>query len=275
MAIQICDDLSKVSGVGAGQRFTVEHPVGKFAVDSVGFELGGTTFAKSHLTNLRVDVSGKPIQQYRSAADLEAIAGYYGEPILANRLVFPFRPEFLLNPSDADTLNLGLWDVNSFQVSGDIAGAAVAPALRAYSDRRVMDVEALNKLGMFLKVVNLGHSVVGSAQTEIDNIVKEAFIVGIHIKHTGSLTGAQVLRNSQVVLNGAATTGGVGRLHDRYRRLGRVPQNNWLHLDFLTRNDLQDALLVQGAYDFRLKLDHSGSDQLTTYVVYASDWNGL
>lgn len=276
--IPISDSISKISSVAAGNRFTVDHPVGDFAVEEMGLEMSGTTFTKAHITDLALLVNTKPVRQYRTIEHLEAIAAYYGDEVLANRIILALRPNHFQNKLDADKLVFGLRDVSAFSLEASIASAAVAPALKAYSTRGKMDadVDVLNNLGLFTKVKNMGLAVHGSSQTEVDNIVKEGFIQAIHVFHGGHITGGQAWLNGVNVWNCGKDSGGVDRMAAIVGRGGRrVPQENVFHMDWMLKDQLGDQLPVQGAYDFRLKLDHDDDDDLVIYVEYLSTWAGI
>ena len=126
--------LPQVSNVGSDQTATIGMPVGAMTYESVN--LGLTDIAKSDVSNLEVRANGKPIQSYKSVADLEAISNYYGYHVATNEVEIPFFRQHFTQAAQARMFNLGVADLSTAEISFDIGTIATgSPAVKAYGTR--------------------------------------------------------------------------------------------------------------------------------------------
>lgn len=66
------NSLQQVNGLSNDGVFTVDIPIG-FTYHDFMLALGGTDFDLSHLSNLRFNVNGKVVQEYRTGAELNSV----------------------------------------------------------------------------------------------------------------------------------------------------------------------------------------------------------
>lgn len=283
-SLQRMIELANVQGVAPGQTFTIGFPTGVRSYELAGLELSGgaaPALAKTHLSNLEVLAQGKPIQQYKTVAHLEAITQYYGYNIGGALLVeIPWRREHLTIDDEAEKFSLGTADLAVLQLRGDISATPDGAAITAYAIETVTQpnakptpevVRALNRLGLITKVRNFTYSVTGAGTTEIDNIPREAWLQAIHlIQANGLVTNVEAWIDGQVIWDASTA-----RMEALVERFGRTRQANTYHLDWMLKNELGSQLPIQQAQDFRLKIDHSGNDTITLYAEYLSSFGGI
>lgn len=269
-------NLSSVTGVAAGQQATIEVPTGKHEYEAFGLELGGT-FAKDQAKNIRVEVAGKPIVEFKNGAQLDTINAYYGRNIAPKELLMHFfRPEFL-EPQMARIFNLGMADVPVCQIRVDIDGAAVNPSMKAYCrktqapGKSVQELLQNNALGAFTKVRRFVKNPTGAGRFEVDDLPREGFLQAIHIIGTGeNINAVEVKADSQTIWEADKT-----RMENVVETFGRVRQANCYHIDFMLQNEVGGQLPLVSLSDFRLILDMAGADTLDIYVEYLSGYAGI
>jgi len=103
------------------------------SVHALVLEMGGTTFTKAHITNIRVRLDGKDLLNGISGAQLQDLNDYFGLPDVTNYLVIPFG-----DPT-ARTVrgqHLGDLDCSVYRKPLELEitiGAATAPTLQAHA----------------------------------------------------------------------------------------------------------------------------------------------
>ncbi len=278
IGIDIPETLPNVQNVAEGSRFVVSVPAGVKALRSVGLEMSGTTFNSSHVDTLEVLANGKPLLQFREAAHLETIQNYYGVNVAAGRLLVDFDRSHLTQAVDREKFVMGLADINTFQIQGNIAGST-APALTAYEKKTVIrhtgdkpvDVKKKNELGVFTKVKNFIHTLTGAGTTEIDNIPREAWLQALHlIQSADVITGVEVWADGRKIWDASKA-----RMENMVEDVGRTKQTSTYHIDWLLENELGGQFPLAGVQDFRLKIDHSAGATVTLYAEYLSTFAGI
>lgn len=278
IGIDIIETLPNVQNVAEASRFVVSVPTGVKSIRGIGLEMSGTVFASSHIDTLEVLANGKPLQQYREAAHLETIQAYYGTNVAAGRLLVDFERSHLTQAIDREKFLMGLTDISTFQIQGNVAGST-APVLAAYEQktviRRVDDnapmVKKRNELGVFTKVKNFTHTLSGSGTTEIDNIPREAWLQALHL-----IQSSDVITNVEVWADGRKVWDATkARMEMVVEDAGRTKQASTYHIDWLLANELGGQFPLAGIQDFRLKIDHSGGATVTLYAEYLSTFAGI
>ncbi len=266
-----------LSGVAdGGSTMTLTLPVGAKEIEKVMFDLAGTTKPKTAFSNHEVKVNGVTIQNYKTTAHLENIMGYYGLDVNSDEIAFPFNREFLQNAAHAAAFNLGLGDVDTFQISSDISDAVSADiAVTAWYQeiqRRFdgMSAAQANALGVFTRVRNFVYTLSGAGETEIDNIPKQGFLQAMHlIQSSDVITNAELWAGETKIWDASAS-----RMERLVERSGRVRQSATYHIDMMLKNELGEQVLLDGLSDYRLKLAHSAGATLTIYHETMDSWRG-
>lgn len=278
IGINIVETLPNVQNVGEGSRFVVSVPTGVKALKAVGLELSGTTFTSAHIDTLEVLANGKPLMQYREAAHIENLQGYYGVNVATGRLLVDFDRKHLTQALDREKFLLGLADVSTLQIQGNIAGST-APAVSAYEqktalrkpDDKAEQVRRRNQLGLFTKVKNFVYTLSGAGTTEIDNIPREAWLQAMHL-----IQSSDVVTNVEVWVDGRKVwDASKARMEQVCEDAGRTRQTATYHIDWMLENELGGQLPLAGVQDFRLKIEHSGAATLSVYAEYLSSFSGI
>jgi len=278
IGIDILETLPNVQNVAEDSRFVVSVPSGVKSIRAIGLEMSGTAFDSSHVDTLEVLANGKPLQQYREASHLEVIQAYYGANVAAGRLLVDFERSHLTQAIDREKFLMGLADVSTFQIQGNIDGST-APALSAYEQKTVIrrngdnapTAKLRNELGVFTKVKNFTHTLSGAGTTEIDNIPREAWLQALHlIQSSDVITNVEVWADGRKVWDASKA-----RMEMVVEDAGRTKQASTYHIDWLLANELGGQFPLAGIQDFRLKIDHSGGATVTAYAEYLSTFSGI
>jgi len=272
MGIQTLKKLPNVQGVGASQTFTVGLPTGAKEYALLGLDLGGTTLAKTDISNLELLVNSAPIMQFKTVAHLENLSGYYGQAVNSDEVVLPFFLEWMNDALMGGKFNLGVGDVDVLQLRGDIGAGAEAPLIEAWAvetQRAAMQgqgIASANRLGVFRRVRNYTHALTGAGTTEIDNIPRQEILMALHlIQSSDVITNVEVWADDVKIWDASKS-----RMERRVERAGRTRQTATYHVDFMLENELGTAMVIAGLRDFRLKLTHSGSATVTLYTELMS-----
>lgn len=275
-------DLPNVQGVAAGNQTTISCPVGKFQYEKINIQRGGTTFTKDQMKNIRLEIGGKPIQEYKNATQLDLLNAYYGRDVQTDSSTINFfKPEFL-EPLQAQLFNLGMADVPVFQTRFDIDAAASAPTVAAnhvrwqapadQGDTTGQSLYTNNQLGSFTKIRRFSFSPNSTGGFEIDNLPREAYIQAIHLICGGGDNINSVEMKADGVTVHKSTKQTMTEFVDGY---GRVRQTNTYHIDFMLKNMIGDQLPVAQLSDMRLLLDMAAADTIDCYVEYLSGYAGI
>ena len=120
------------TNVAASGVASVSLPVG-MSYNRIFLQLGGTTFTKSMITDIKVRVNGKVVLQ-NTGSRLDAINAYRGRGSNANFLIIDFTEPEAKTMSDQYIGNVNTASgVSSFTIEVTIAGAT-APTLDSWSE---------------------------------------------------------------------------------------------------------------------------------------------
>jgi hypothetical protein len=250
------------SNVSAGSTATLQLPLGA-TYDSLHVKYSGVTLAQ--LKNIEVRINGKVIQSFIDGNRLQDINKHYKRNIKSGVLTIWFvRPE-MDNVSLRRMTAIGTADVATFDLRVDIDAAATAPVLTAFAIKSNQSA-----LGMITKIKRFPASSATSGLKEIDNIPREGRIAAVHL-FKSDISKAEVEVNERPVYDFDKALGaGVQVDH------GRNPNSSkHTSVDFTLEGDPSQALVVQGANDFRIRttLDTSGAFDIV--VEYLTAFDGI
>lgn len=271
MALHELKELAQVVGVGAGQRATLTIPVGNVSYDYIALEL--TSLTKAQVKNIKVDINGKTIQTFKDGTRLESISKYYGLQVDADRLIIPFYREHLQLAAEAQAFAIGCNDITIFQISWDIDGAAVNPAVAAYCQKVNGTPAAPQNLGFITKVKEISVATGAAGILEVDNIPRRAWIQAIHVVKTsgaGVVDHVEMEANSTLHWKGSAT-----RMSKFVSRAKRTPQADWYHLEMMLKNVMGTQMVAEGLQDLRLRLNTTGAWQGDLVIEYYDGLDGI
>ncbi|KEQ15666.1 hypothetical protein GZ77_03540 [Endozoicomonas montiporae] len=240
--------------------------------ESVNMKL--TDIDKSAVTEIHVKANSKPIQSYKSVADLEAIQKFYGYHVASDEIELTFKRKHFTSAAQARVFNMGVYDLNTAQIEFNIGAATGSPAIDAYAPRyshtKNGQVHAdANGLGSITKVRNFTYGATAAGDFEIENLPKEMFLQALHLK-SDKIEKVRIEVNGQTIWELSKA-----RMQDYLKRSGRNPQSGWYHVDWMTDNELGNQVSLQGLSDFRLILEMSGADTIVAYTEYLSGLGGI
>lgn len=262
--------LPNVSNVGSNQTATIGMPVGNHTYESVNLKL--TDIDKDKVTNIDILANGKPIQSYKSVADLEAISQFYGYHIESGEVEIPFYREHFTNSGQARMFNFGVADVSTAEVRFDIGAVSGSPAVQAMAPRYThvgQQAAKANSLGAITKIRNFVHATSVGGRFEISDLPREAFLQALHLK-SDKIAEVRLEIDGQVVFEMTKE-----RMEAFMKRKGRSPQAGWFHLDWMTTNELGNQLSLEGKKDFRLIIEMSEAGSIILYPEYWSGFGGI
>lgn len=261
--------LPSITNVAPGSTATLNCPIGR-SYDRLILEYKNLN--PEQIKNLRVEIDGKPIQEYKDARQLYDINVYYKRYVInANQKsgflsVWFSRPE--MNSLEHQRVTrLGTTGVQTFQVSFDIADDAVNPIVIAHAVQ-----SDPSPLGMITKVKQFVMSAATAGQFEIDSIPKGPRILAVHF-FKPDVNHIEIEQNSRKIREGSKDFLGFVQ-----RESNRVPQvTKATHLDFTLESDLYHSLETnpQVIKDQRFRLDLETAGEVRVVVEYLDFLAGI
>lgn len=248
--------LQSFSNVTAGDTATLELPLG-LTYDKVHILHTGVTLAQ--LKNIRVEVNGKPIREYKDGVELDNENQYYGYNVEAGTLDICFKREEMKTLAEARSFSLGTSSrpysdgqqmvkppaIANVTIRMDIDAAAAAPNLTAYAILSpAAPIGFITKKKNFPKQLNAG-------VTEIDNLPRPntARIGAFHIVTAATIERIEVEMDSIKIFELPV---------DLAKKVqtdhGRFPQADRHVVDFMMEGDLLQALPMAGVQDLRIRV---------------------
>ena len=260
-------ELPSFSPVSPGVTVTLGCPTTR-TYEKILLKYGGT-FTRAQMKNIRLEINGKPLQEYKDGDELDAINDYYGRADVAGFLTLYFvRPEMDFKDGMQKLCGLGTADVDTMQLRIDIDAAAVNPTLEAYAV-----TSDPQPLGAITKVKAFPASFATAGEQAIDNLPGGPRIIAMH------LFKADVDEVS-VEVNGRRVAEGVKAVHEQVQKeSGRVPQTaSCTHVDFCLDGNLAEALVTDrkaGVEDLRIRPTLGTSGAVRLVVEYLDGFQGI
>lgn len=265
--------LPSLSNVSAGSTATLNAPPGR-SYDRVIFSYTGVT--RAQLKNLRVEIDGKPIQEYKDVVQLVDLNGYYGRHDEDGYFTLWFsRPEMnSLDHQRVTRLGTGIGSgenasgvVQTFQISMDVDAAAAAPVIEAHAVQ-----SDPSPLGYFTKVKQFVFSSATAGAFEIDSIPKGPRVLAIHF-FKPDVGRVEVEQNSRKI-----TEGGKGLLEFLQKESGRIPMTaKATSVDYTMESDLYNSLETRPDMirDQRFRLTLASPGEVRVVVEYLDTFAGI
>ncbi|MDW5417051.1 major capsid protein P2 [Iodobacter sp. CM08] len=244
--------------VVAGSTASLSLPCGP-TYERLYLRMTGTTFNKTHITDIRVKVNGKLIHQ-ADGITLEAFNAYSGMATDANILTVDFTEIFARDRVGQSIGALGTArGVNSVMLEVDIAGTAVAPTLECWSfTSGPADIGVLNKLLKY--PVNIGGA--GKWPIALPYGPNGTMIKRVYIK-SANCTGLEIKKNGVVIHD---TTKPVNEFWQKENR--KTPQAGFYIFDPATDNNYDDMLRTDNAGSLEFNVYMSGLESIMVYGEY-------
>lgn len=240
--------------VGSGVA-TASLPVG-MSYNRVMLQLGGTTFTKSMITDIKVRMNGKVISQ-NTGSRLDAINSYRGRASNAAFLVLDFTEPNAKLMAEQYIGNLNTAQgVSSLTIEITISGAT-NPTLDSYSE-----VGPPQALGVVSKQLMFTTSVGGSGKFPfklIDVANRGAIIKRVHFAHGGNVSALEVKKNGVVIHDNVPTAVNSFYLSD-YKK---TAQANLYTYDPCLDDNYTNAIKTQDMVSLEFNLTTSAADTIT------------
>lgn len=260
--------MPSLTNVVAGSTATLNCPIGR-SYDRLIFERKGLTLGQ--IKNIRVEIDGKPIQEYKDGVQLDEVNAYYKRHTAnanSNNGFFSIwfsRPE--MNSLDHQRVTrLGTTGVQTFQVSFDIDAGAVNPSVVAHAIQ-----SDASPIGMVTKVKQFVMSTATAGDFEIDSIPKGPRILAVHF-FKSDVMSVEVEQNSRKIRDGSKTL-----LDFLQRESNRAPVNKKTSVDFTLEADLYHSLETNPQFikDQRFRLNLETAGEVRVVVEYLDFLAGI
>lgn len=244
---------------------TVSLPVG-MSYNRIALQLGGGSFTKSMITDVKVRLNGKVIFQ-NTGSRLDLINTYRKRGVSAQFLVLDFCEPDAKDASEQFIGNINTAQgVSSLTLEVTIAGATT-PTLDSWSE-----LGPPGALGILAKQILFTNSFSGAAKYGfkiIDVANRGAILKRVHFNHTGNMTALEVKKNGIVIYDGLPTAVNTFLQLD----YNKVAQTNLYTFDPCMDNNYTNAVKTQDMVSLEFNVTTSGADTITA-VVEALDLLG-
>lgn len=264
-------ELPAFSPVAANTTVTLNIPVGP-TYGKITLVRGGTTFNPEHMTEIRLKLGKTVVRTYRARSgghELHDINAYYGRTDSAGLTTIHFAKSEMDSLEQEGMLALGTGDLRTVTLEVDI-GAATAPTLAAYAE-----VIGTNEpVGLFEHVYRFPVSSSVAGNVEYPDLPREAYSALHFLKADSGADAGDGIQRVEIELDRVRRYEADKVRGEEYQiHRGRVPQsNNYMHVDFVPRGNIYDALLSGRAADFRARVNYGAAGSL---VIIAETVRGL
>lgn len=251
--------LTQIEGVAAGSTVTVKLPLGRTYNQIF---LKHTNITPAQITDIKIKVNGKVIQDYRSGTEYNLIQSFNGSPVLADHLSFDFERPGLFSQQNRRVTAIGTGGespVTIFQITFKIDAAVVSPAVEGWAR-----TTAGGPLGLVGITRQYNYTVGGAGQTEVSDLPRHALIEKLVID-----TSDVTVTNIKIKMDSVDLFDGPPDLFDHISDYGvRVPQTNTIIIDTASDGFGDGMLNAVGSFDFRIVLTTSDGGSLPVTVFY-------
>ncbi len=245
-------------------------------IETMRLELGGTTFTKAMIADLKIKANGKVIVE-GAGADLDKINAYRGTPANAAFLDLFFADYSMNNELDR---MVGAFDtsagINSITSEVTIAGAtapSLTPILIESAQQKDHSGAAAPYAPLIAKILQYPFSQATGGRLPVNvpfGPQSGSIIKRLHVFHGGYMTGATVKQDGLVVHESIA-------VENAYEQTvqGRVPQVNVYTIDFVDDGNIAKAMDTRDARSLEWLFDFSAADSGKVYVEYLDPLGNL
>lgn len=254
--------LPSIQNVVAGSTASLSVPLG-VTYHCINLTYAGVNL--SEMKNIEVKLNGKTIQEFADGQRLSDMNRHYGRHTEAGILSIWFERPELDNLMLRRATCIGTEGIGTFQITFDIDAGATAPVIEAFAT-----VSPNRPLGVITKVKRwvVSNSVTGVK--EVADLPRAGRIASIFI-HKADVLDCEVSVNSHKVYELDKALG--AKVQKDY---GRVPDGaKYTALEFMLEGDPAQALVVEGAQDFRLRPNFETAGSADVVVEYLSPLAGL
>jgi len=263
--LQLLPPFLNVTATGVA---TMKLPKYANTVNRIVLQLGGTTFTKAMITDIKVKIGQRTVYN-TTGTYLDAINKYKGIFDAANFLTIDFTER---DAPSLDGKEIGGYDMTAWQddmfLEITITGAT-APTLSASAMLTAPQGQGAGEI--IHKLLYLPASTNVGGKFPINFSPRSALVKRIHVFYTGTdWTGVtvdgnvnrmEIKKNGLTVFDAMST---VARfIQQEYRK---VPQSKHFAVDFITDNNQSAALITSDAASLEINSYLTAADNLNVYV---------
>lgn len=276
MGMRAFEPVVKIDNLVPGGTASANLAIGN-SYDRVYFHLAGD-LTKAAITNIKIELDGKILSQYRNVAEMEAIQqAYHSREVEANVVEFIFsQTDIAKTVEEGRFFALGTMGLTTAVISFDVADTVTNPKLDASAEK-----SGAAAPGHVFKTRIYPHAV-SAGVSEITTIPRLAGlkIARIHVlKAEGDLTKAELVIDNKSWFNLKKA-----QAETVQKRYGKTPQANMLHVDFMLEGDMFQTITFPSAQavaegkalpvqDMRLRLEAATEGTAVVYVEYIDVWS--
>lgn len=246
------------NNVAASGVASVSLPVG-MSYNRIILALGGTSFTKAMITDIKVKLNGKVIYQ-NTGSRLDLINTYRGLTANAAYLTIDFTEPRAKDMAEQFIGNLNTAKgVSSLTLEVTISGAT-APTLESYSE-----LGPPAALGVIAKQILFTSSFGGAGKFPfklIDVANRGAIIKRVHFAHGGNMTQLEVKKNGIVIFDNIPTAVN-SFVQGEYEK---TAQTNLYTFDPCLDNNYANAIRTQDMVSLEFNPTFSASDTVTAVL---------
>lgn len=259
-ATQVIKNLPFMN-VAASSVATLQLPLGP-TYERIVLKLGGTTFTKAHLTNIKCKINGKTFHEF-SGSDLDKINSYSGMFADAAFLTIDFTELFARDEIDQSLGAVATAQgVANFTIECNI-GAATAPTLESWSEisapRITKDgsIPPVNKLVKFSQ----NFAVAGKFNFQLPyglsggTVIKRVYIMAANI------TDLEIKKNGLVIFDASKA---VNEFMQKEHK--KTPQASMFVFDPIWDDNASGMLLTTDAASMEWNMTLSGAETVNVYL---------
>lgn len=245
-------------------------------LENLRLRLGGTTFTKAMIANLKVKANGKVIIE-ATGTELDKINAYRGEATAAGFLDVQFADYSMLSELDrqvsAFDTSLGISNITT---EVEIAGATaptLTPILIESASQKDSRGQAAPYAPLMAKLLRYPWNIASGGRLPMTvpfGPQSGSIIKRLHVFHGGNMTGATVKLDGLVIHESVAAENQFDQV-----KAGRVPQSNVYTIDFVTDGNIAKALDTRRARSLEWLFDFSAADVGSVIVEYLDPLGNL
>lgn len=258
------------NSVGAGQRATLDLPVGKWKYHQIRPVYGTATAGganrtnvEAELTRLALSVNGKEQVVY-SSAQLLRLHEFRGRAFHTGQVPLFLGQPWLATPPGQDALGWGTADVQTLQLTIDIAAGATSPTLKA----NIVVEEKQEPMSAIAKLRRVTLPVTATGTQIFTSLPRDNNIAAIWLfpNATTDINEARVLVDQKEVYR--ATTAEMQAFMEDAGETGRwaTPAGAFWPIVFNWGGRVTEPLLVRGASELKLELDMAVANPVTALI---------
>ncbi|WP_395137276.1 major capsid protein P2 [Schlegelella aquatica] len=245
-------------------------------LENLRLRLGGTTFTKAMISDLKIKANGKVIVE-GTGSQLDALMAYRGVPQDASFLELAFADYSLNNELDrmvgAFDTSLGISNITTEVTIAGATAPTLTPILIESAQQKDRAGQAAPYAPLISKVLRYPFSIANGgrlAMTVPFGPQSGSIIKRLHVFHGGQMTGATVKQDGLVIHESVRVEN-----EQEQKQQGRVPQANCYTIDFVVDGDIRKALDTRDARSLEWLFDFSAASNGTVYVEYLDPLGNL